>query len=63
MHTAVIVFVIGSKKRRNTVGTDNLTINDIGKLSADDVVEKVRKIVFGSKDWGYRPRPVRRKAP
>ena len=45
----------------HTVGTDNLTINDIGKLSADDVVEKVRKIVFGSKDWGYRPRPVRRK--
>lgn len=45
----------------HTVGTDNLTINDIGKLSADDVVEKVRKILFGSKDWGYRPRPVRRK--
>lgn len=45
----------------NTAGTDKLTIKDIGKMSADEVVDKVRKIVKGSKDWGYRPRPVRRK--
>jgi len=45
----------------HTVGTDKLTINDIGCLTVDEVVDKVRKIVYGSKSWGYRPRPVRRK--
>lgn len=44
----------------NTAGTDKLTIKDIQKLSADDVVEKVRFIMTGSKH-GYRPKPVRRK--
>lgn len=43
-----------------TPGTDNTTIKDIGKLSPDEVVEKVRYIVTGSK-YGYRPKPVRRK--
>lgn len=43
----------------NTPGTDNLTIKDIGRLTPEDVVEKVRSIVNGK--WGYRPRPVRRK--
>lgn len=43
-----------------TPGTDNTTIRDIGKLSPDEVVEKVRFIVTGSK-YGYRPKPVRRK--
>lgn len=43
----------------NTPGTDNLTIKDIGKLTSEDVVEKVRSIVNGK--WGYRPKPVRRK--
>ena len=43
----------------NTPGTDNLTIKDIGKLTPEDVVEKVRCIINGK--WGYRPRPVRRK--
>lgn len=43
----------------NTPGTDNLTIKDIGKLTPEDVVEKVRSIINGK--WGYRPRPVRRK--
>ena len=38
----------------NTAGTDKLTIRDIGKMSADEVVDKVRKIVKGSKDWGYK---------
>lgn len=44
----------------NTVGTDRLTIKDIGRLSSDEVVEKVRFIVQGTKH-GYRPKPVRRK--
>lgn len=46
----------GSKTR----GTDNVTIDDIGRLSPEEVVEKVRFIVTGS-PYGYRPRPVRRK--
>lgn len=46
----------GSKTR----GTDNLTIEDIGRYTPDEVVEKVRFIVSGSKH-GYRPKPVRRK--
>lgn len=44
----------------NTAGTDKLTIRDIGKLTPEDVVEKVRFIIQGSKH-GYRPKPVRRK--
>ena len=43
----------------NTAGTDNLTIKDIGKLSPEDVVDKVRYILTGSKH-GYRPKAVRR---
>ena len=43
-----------------TAGTDKLNIFDIGRLNADEVVEKVRFILTGSKH-GYRPRPVRRK--
>ena len=43
-----------------TSGTDNLTLEDIGKCTPDEVVEKVRFIVNGSKH-GYRPKPVRRK--
>lgn len=43
----------------NTTGTDDLTIKDIGRLTPDEVVEKVRYILTGSKH-GYRPRPVRR---
>lgn len=44
----------------HTPGTDKLTIEDIGRLTADEVVEKVRFIVCGGKH-GYRPKPVRRK--
>ena len=44
----------------HTPGTDHVTIKDIGKLTPEDVVDKVRFIVTGSKH-GYRPRPVRRK--
>ena len=43
-----------------TAGTDNLKIGDIGRLSSDEVVDKVRFIVSGSQH-GYRPKPVRRK--
>lgn len=43
-----------------TAGTDKLTIQNIGRLTQDEVVEKVRYIVTGSKH-GYRPKPVRRK--
>ena len=43
-----------------TAGTDGLTIGDIGRLTAEQVVEKVRFIVAGSPQ-GYRPRAVRRK--
>jgi group II intron reverse transcriptase/maturase len=43
-----------------TVGTDKLTIGDIGRLTPDEVVKKVRYAVKGSVH-GYRPKPVRRK--
>lgn len=43
-----------------TAGTDKLTIADIGKLTTEEVVAKVRYIVSGTKR-GYRPKPVRRK--
>ena len=51
---------IKSNEGSKTPGTDKLTIRDIGRLNADEVVEKVRYIVSGSKH-GYRPKPVRRK--
>ncbi len=44
----------------NTAGTDKLTIANIGKLSPEKVVEKVRYIIVGS-PHGYRPKAVRRK--
>ena len=44
----------------NTPGTDKMTISDIGKLSPEELVEKIRYIVCGSQH-GYRPKPVRRK--
>lgn len=44
----------------NTRGTDRLTIKNIGKLNPDEMVEKVRYIIQGSKH-GYRPKPIRRK--
>ena len=44
----------------NTAGTDKLTIADIGRLTSEEVVAKVRYIVTGTKR-GYRPKPVRRK--
>lgn len=44
----------------NTAGTDKLTIKDIGRMPVDEMVNKVKFIVTGSKH-GYRPKPVRRK--
>ena len=43
-----------------TAGTDKLTIMDIGKMTSEEVIAKVRYIVSGTKR-GYRPKPVRRK--
>lgn len=43
-----------------TPGTDKTTIKDLGTLTPDELVEKVRFIVSGSVH-GYRPKPVRRK--
>ena len=43
-----------------TAGTDKLTINDIKTLTADEVVEKVRYILIGTKH-GYRPKPIKQK--
>ena len=43
----------------NTPGTDRLTIKNIGCLSTEEVVDKVRRIVNGKR--GYCPKPVRRK--
>lgn len=51
---------IKSNTGSNTAGTDKLTIADIGRLTPDEVIAKVRYIVSGTKR-GYRPKPVRRK--
>lgn len=44
----------------NTPGTDNVTIEDIGRMNPQDVIDKVKFILTGSAH-GYRPKPVRRK--
>lgn len=51
---------IKSNKGSNTPGTDKLTIQEIGRLSKEEVVQKVRYFTTGSKH-GYRPKPVRRR--
>lgn len=51
---------IKSNQGSSTAGTDKLTIKDIGKLTPEQLVDKVRYIVTGS-PHGYRPKPVRRK--
>ena len=51
---------IKANKGSYTAGTDNRNITEIGGMSPDKVVEKVRFIVTGSQH-GYRPKPVRRK--
>lgn len=44
----------------NTPGTDKKTIRNIGELSPEELVAKMRYIIHGSQH-GYRPKPVRRK--
>lgn len=44
----------------NTPGTDRLTIRNIGRLSSEEVVCKVRSIVRNGRT-GYNPKSVRRK--
>lgn len=51
---------IKTNKGSLTAGTDKLTINDIGILSPEEMVEKFRFIIRGRKQ-GYQPKPVRRK--
>ena len=51
---------IKSNTGSRTAGTDNLTIGDIGCLSPEEVIRRVRYYVAGSQH-GYRPKPVRRK--
>lgn len=51
---------IKNNKGSKTPGTDKLTIADIGRMSKEEVVSKVRYYTTGSKH-GYRPKPVRRK--
>ncbi len=51
---------IKANKGSQTPGTDRRTIDDIAKLSTEEVVNKVKFIVLGSQH-GYRPKPVRRK--
>lgn len=51
---------IKANQGSKTPGTDNLTMDDIGKLSPEDVVYRINYIVCGS-PHGYRPKPVRRK--
>lgn len=43
-----------------TPGTDRLRITDIGRLSADEVVARVRKIVNGGRN-GYTPKKRKKK--
>ena len=51
---------IKSNEGSKTPGTDGLNMNDIAKLAPNEVIDKVRFILIGSKH-GYRPKPVRRK--
>ena len=41
-------------------GTDKVTIKEIGSLSPEEIIEKVKFIALGS-PHGYRPKPVKRK--
>ena len=50
---------IKANKGSSTPGSDGITIEDLGNLTPDDMVSKVRKIVTGRN--GYHPKPVRRK--
>ena len=51
---------IKTNKGSKIPGTDKITLNSIGKLTQQEIIDKVRFIMNGSKH-GYRPKPVRRK--
>ena len=51
---------IKDNKGSKTQGTDNVTIEDLGRLDRDELIGNVRYYLVGSKH-GYRPKPVRRK--
>lgn len=51
---------IKGNKGSKTPGTDKVAIDDVGKLSADEYIERLRFIVLASRH-GYRSKPVRRK--
>ncbi len=42
-------------------GIDKLTINDIGKLSPEEVVNRVKDLFIGKKKIGYLPKPIRKR--
>lgn len=44
-----------------TAGTDGLTMDNIARLTPDEVVKKVRHTVTGDSQRNYNPKPVRRK--
>lgn len=49
-----------NNKGSETPGTDKITINEIGQLPPEEVVNRIRSILE-NKQHGYRPKPVRRK--
>lgn len=51
---------IKTNQGSKTPGTDKVTIEDIEKMSVDEVISRIRYIIVGSKH-GYRPKPIRRK--
>lgn len=51
---------IKANQGSKTPGTDKVTIEDIEKMSTDEVISRIRYIIVGSKH-GYRPKPIRRK--
>lgn len=51
---------IKANKGSNTAGTDKTTIEDLGRLTPEAMVDKVNRIITGNKQ-GYCPKPVRRK--
>lgn len=51
---------IKDNKGSKTPGTDKVTIEDLGKLTREQLIKNIRYFVTGSRH-GYRPKPVRRK--
>jgi group II intron reverse transcriptase/maturase len=51
---------IKDNKGSKTPGTDNITIEDLGRLEKDELIKNIKYFLIGS-NHGYRPKPVRRK--